>query len=116
MPANCFLVRRDQFQLAAKRGRKIEGPRIKAYCRRKKRGQPRLGVIVAKKHIRRAVARNRIRRILREHFRQNLRKKLPSIDAVAVIVAPVAKNKRVKPSAEDEKTLLNEFTRILHWA
>ena len=30
----------------------------------------RLGVIVAKKHIRRANRRNRIKRLVREHFRQ----------------------------------------------
>lgn len=116
MPAKCFLAEREHFQLAAKRGRKIEGPRIKAYCRRKKRGTPRLGLIVAKKHIRRASVRNRVRRILREHFRQNLQNELPPMDAVAAIAAPLAKKKSDKLSPKEEKALLNEFTRILHWA
>lgn len=116
MPANCFLVRRHQFQNAARHGRKIQGPRIKAFCIRKKRGTPRLGLIVSKKFVRRASVRNRVRRILREHFRQNLRPELPPIDAVAAVCAPLAKKKNIKLTAEEEKTLLTEFTRIIHWA
>ena len=116
MPANCFLAKREHFRLAARRGRKIQGPRIKAYCLRKKRGNPRLGIIVAKKHIRRASARNRVRRILREHFRQNLQHELPPMDAVAAIAAPLAKNKSAKISDQEEKALLDEFIRILRWA
>ena len=115
MPARCFLANREQFQLAA-RGRKITGPRITAYCRRKKRGKPRLGLIVAKKHIRRASVRNRVRRILREHFRQNLQTQLPAMDAVVAIAAPFSKKKKAKLSAEEEKNLLDEFNRILLWA
>ena len=113
---HCTLARREDFQLAARRGRKIEGPRVKAYCRRKKRGTPRLGLIVAKKHIRRASVRNRVRRILREHFRQKLLPELPPMDAVAAIAAPLAKNKSAKLSREEERALLNEFARVLHWA
>lgn len=32
-------------------------------------GHPRLGLVIAKKHVRRATARNRIKRIIRETFR-----------------------------------------------
>lgn len=33
---------------------------------------PRLGLAIAKKHVRRAVDRNRIKRLIRESFRHNL--------------------------------------------
>lgn len=42
---------------------------------------PRLGLVIAKKHIRLAVQRNRIKRILRETFRQS-QHELGGIDAV----------------------------------
>ena len=116
MPANCFLIRRRQFQNAARRGRKIQGPRINAFCLRKKRGTPRLGLIVPKKFVRRAAVRNRVRRILREHFRQNLQNELPPLDAVAAVCAPLAKKKNIKLTADEEKAVLAEFSRILHWA
>lgn len=115
MPARCFLIRREQYQLAARYGRKINGPRINAFCRPKRRGKPRLGLIVAKKHIRRASVRNRVRRILREYFRQHLQHELPPLDAVAAISAPLAKNKKAKLSVAQEQDLLAEFARVLHW-
>lgn len=39
-------------------------------ARKRDDGPARLGMVVGKRHARRAVDRNRIRRILREHFRQ----------------------------------------------
>ena len=44
-------------------------------------GQPRLGLAIAKKSVPRAVDRNRIKRIIREHFRLNSRE-LPALDLV----------------------------------
>ena len=41
---------------------------------------PRFAVVVAKRHARAAVTRNRLRRLLREYFRQELRTNLPSMD------------------------------------
>lgn len=41
---------------------------------------PRFAVVVAKRHARAAVVRNRIRRLLREYFRQELRFNLPARD------------------------------------
>ncbi len=51
---------------------------------------PRLGLVIAKKHIRLAVQRNRIKRILRETFRQN-QKQLDGIDAVVLARAGLDK-------------------------
>lgn len=46
-------------------------------------GTPRLGLVIAKKHIRLAVQRNRIKRILRETFRHH-QHQLHGIDAVVL--------------------------------
>ncbi len=43
----------------------------------------RLGIIVAKKHIRLAASRNRIKRLMRENFRQQ-QHHLPGIDAIVL--------------------------------
>ena len=45
--------------------------------------EPRLGIIVAKKHIKLAVQRNRIKRLLRDSFR-NKRDSLPHLDIVVL--------------------------------
>ncbi len=45
--------------------------------------KPRLGLVIAKKHIKLAVQRNRIKRIIRESFRHN-QHQLPSIDAIVL--------------------------------
>lgn len=51
---------------------------------------PRLGLAISKKNAKRAVDRNRIKRLIRESFRQN-RSKLPAIDLV-IMAKPVTKN------------------------
>jgi ribonuclease P protein component len=45
--------------------------------------QPRLGLVIAKKHIRRAHERNRIKRLARETFRLQ-QHKIPAIDAIVL--------------------------------
>ena len=44
---------------------------------------PRLGLAIPKKHIKRAVGRNRIRRVVRESFRLN-QHQLPAVDFVVI--------------------------------
>ncbi len=48
----------------------------------------RLGLAIAKKQIRRAVDRNRLKRIIRESFRQQ-RSRLPAVDLVVMVRRPV---------------------------
>ena len=49
-------------------------------------GVPRLGLIVAKKVLRRAVDRNRVKRVIRESFRK--RRGLPALDIVVRLTEP----------------------------
>ena len=51
---------------------------------------PRLGLAISKKHAKRAVDRNRIKRLIRESFRLNI-DKLPAADFV-VMAKPVTKS------------------------
>ena len=52
-------------------------------------GTPRLGLIISKKVDKRAVERNRIKRILREQFRQS-QAKLPGVDIIALVRPPAS--------------------------
>lgn len=47
----------------------------------------RLGMVIGKRHVRRATERNRIRRIIRESFRQR-RERLPAVDLVIMVRKP----------------------------
>ena len=58
-------------------------------------GQPRLGVVVAKRHAKRAVDRNIIKRIIRESFRLT-KKSLPSCDYVVILKRPIKAIKKTK--------------------
>ncbi|MEO0443330.1 MAG: ribonuclease P protein component [Pseudomonadota bacterium] len=52
-------------------------------ARSNNKGVPRLGLIIAKKHVRKAVSRNRIKRLIRENFR-SWQHQLPAIDAIVL--------------------------------
>ncbi len=58
-------------------------------------GQPRLGVIVAKRHAKRAVDRNIIKRIIRESFRL-AKTSLPANDFIVILKRPIKAINRPK--------------------
>jgi ribonuclease P protein component len=58
-------------------------------CRSNDLGRARLGLAVAKKNCKRATGRNRIKRIVRESFRQNMAT-LEGLDVVVMNKAPAA--------------------------
>jgi len=52
-------------------------------CRDNKGEAPRLGLAISKKHCRKATARNRIKRVIRESFRQH-QQELSGLDVVVI--------------------------------
>ena len=80
MKRRIFLTRRKQFARVARLGKSSGGGwgRLRFVANKKKAA--RLGVSVSKKWVRRAVKRNRLRRLLRETFRQQWRADLPPAD------------------------------------
>ncbi len=64
----------------------------------------RLGLVIGKKQLKRAVDRNQVKRIVREQFRQ-LRAGLPVCDLIVRLM--------VKPMPFDRDVLRNDLTRLL---
>lgn len=60
---------------------KVPDQRILILARPNGLDHPRLGFVISKKNVRRAVKRNHVRRIIRESFRLN-QQQLPSVDMV----------------------------------
>ena len=63
--------RPGDFSRVFRQGRRTSGGGLIILTVENKVGHPRLGLAIAKKHIKLASARNRIKRIIRESFRQN---------------------------------------------
>lgn len=71
-------------------------------------GEARLGLVAARKNIRRAVDRNRIKRVIRESFRRQ-RSTLPPRDFV-IMIRSTAGN---RPSAALQQSLAQHWQRIV---
>lgn len=56
-------------------------------------GIPRIGVIVPKRYIKRAVDRNRLKRLIREAFRLN-KEGFEAVDLIIMVNQPIEKNMR----------------------
>lgn len=76
MPNQCFskacrlLTPEDYKPVFDKPDLRINSPELLLLVRRNTLPQSRLGLVVAKKHIKRATRRNRVKRIMRESFRR----------------------------------------------
>ena len=73
-------------------------------------GLPRLGLAISKKHAQRAVDRNRIKRLIRESFRQN-QASLPAADFV-VMAKPVTKTATNQEIFDSLLTHWRKLTRL----
>lgn len=60
---------------------KVPDQQILILARENNLGHPRLGFVISKKNVRRAVKRNHVRRIMRESFRLN-QHQLPPVDMI----------------------------------
>ena len=78
-------------------------------CRANDGEGARLGLAISKKHCRRAVARNRIKRVIRESFRQN-QSQLAGLDVVVINQAAATKagNPAIRESLDRHWQRLSE--------
>ena len=84
LPAQLRLRRKSDFDAAYARGRRISDGFFTVIATANELGAPRLGLAVAVRAAGGAVARNRLRRIIRESFRLNQRA-LPALDLVVSV-------------------------------
>lgn len=82
------LTRGVEFQRVFQYGKRLHANGLNARAVANNVGFPRLGMAIAKKALRRAHERNRIRRLVRESFRQH-QASLPAVDMVIMCRADV---------------------------
>jgi len=83
------LLTPDDFQPVFKNAIPAVSPHLTLLARKNNLDHPRIGMAIPKKHIKHAVGRNRIRRIVREQFRHQ-QHQLPAIDIVVIAKAGIA--------------------------
>ncbi len=72
-----------EFQRVFKQPQRFSDPLVTVLARANDAGYPRLGLAISRKAVRRAVGRNRIKRLVRESFRLS-RSLLPNVDLVVM--------------------------------
>jgi ribonuclease P protein component len=82
-PRATRLLRPGQFTGVFTRGEKFVCAGFVVFAAANDEGWARLGMAVAKRRVRRAVDRSRIRRVIRESFR-HVRHELPAVDVVVL--------------------------------
>lgn len=80
-PPDARVRKPAEFKLVFAEGHRIKRHRIATVLRPNQAGAARLGLAIAKKSVASACERNRIKRLIREDFRQN-RSRLPAVDLV----------------------------------
>ena len=73
----------SDFSRVFDKARAFRDPAFTLLVRRNRRGAARLGLVIAKKNLRRSVQRNRVKRLARESFRR-ARLGLPPVDIVLI--------------------------------
>ena len=88
-PRELRLLTPSQFTFVFQQPQRAGTPQITILGRQNSLGHPRIGLTVAKKNVKRAHERNRIKRLTRESFRLR-QHELPSMDFVVVAKKGVA--------------------------
>jgi ribonuclease P protein component len=78
------LVSKHDFQSVFAQPAKMSRSYLTVLYRPNSFGRPRLGLMVGKKYFKRAVDRNRVRRVLRESFRQR-KSQMKGLDIVLIV-------------------------------
>ena len=82
-PRHVRLTRGVEFQRVFQQGKRLHANGVNARAAANSMGFPRLGMAIAKKALRRAHERNRIKRLVRESFRHH-QANLPAVDIVVM--------------------------------
>ena len=100
------LTKTDEFSSVFGFRRALRGKLLMLHYQPRSEGfsDARMGIVVGKKLLKRAVDRNRVKRLVREHFRC-LRPQLPAVDRVVRLA--------VKPAPLDAKALVGDFLALL---
>ena len=80
-PRHLRLTKPGEYAAVFNQGKRGGDQQFNIICRPNGMPYPRLGMVIARKFLRRAVDRNRIKRQIRESFRNN-KQALPAIDIV----------------------------------
>ncbi len=83
-PCSSRLTRPNDFKQVFQNNVRVSDECFTLLIGKKQLHRPRLGFAIAKKQLKRAVDRNRIKRLIRESFRRH-QKKLPNHDIVAMV-------------------------------
>lgn len=107
-PRQVRLLDGHAYQRVFARPRRVPGRRFMVLYRRLDPAGPsaRLGLAISKKHARRSVDRNRVKRIAREAFRIS-KSRLPPVDIVVLSRAGIASAGRDELRAELDRLLEN---------
>jgi ribonuclease P protein component len=100
----------DDFRRAFERRRSESDGILVVYGVENGRNHPRLGISVSRKKIRKATARNRVKRLIREAFRLNKTELPPGVD---LIVLPRSDRLRLSAVRESLTTLAKTIARRL---
>lgn len=103
-PHRYFIKHPAQLRLVLRHGKRVRGDYWLLHVLRTRRRGARLAVVVSKKQVARAVRRNRIRRVVREFFRQQRAAALPPVDILS---------RYLGSAADDDAHLRADFDRLL---
>lgn len=78
------LLSPSEFRYVFEKPKKIKGEAIDFYLRKNHKSHPRLGLAVPKRAVKSAVMRNRLKRLLREQFR-NENADLGGVDVIVMV-------------------------------
>ena len=82
-PRTSRLTRAQEFHCVLARGLRSTSKEVSVHARVNGRNEARLGMVIPRRRVRRAVSRNRIKRIIRESFRHH-RRTLRNLDVVVL--------------------------------
>jgi ribonuclease P protein component len=101
------ISRRKEFLEIYRKGKRLDTRNFTLILSRNNTGGNRLGISIGKKAAKKAVARNRIKRLLREYFRLN-KGRLPSSTDVVIIVRKDVSSRSYRDIFAELEGLLKE--------